>query len=420
MKFNYYNKWNVFHLLHYVLFINLFFCLSVVSLTFADDKNELTDESSLKKIYAQVGDSEKNLQKLEKESNELKIEIKKSQQEIQEITKKKNNIVETRKKNEKILKELNSEIDDLKQKIYQLINKSKGRLRALYRERPIQDFLSFLFSSKSNNTDKILFYVSKIRNYDKKLISDFMSMKRKLLIKIKKQKSIIAKNKVLENELLKIQNEEQVELFKKKSIFNLLVQKEVLEERELGKLRAQALRIETVLKSVTAGDVNLEKSQTLKDEDDKKNKPKKMEAFKGEGLLEKRGKLSLPVNGKVVKHFGKHKVKQFKDFVVSKGIEFVVDKDEKVRVVEKGKVIYVGKMPGYDNILIIDHGKRYYTLYSHLKSIDNNVGEVLDKGDSLGECQTNENGETLFYFELRKDGKPINPKIYFKSEKIFT
>ncbi len=397
------------------IFICVFLNMCIGALAFATDTKEA---NSLEKINQKVNESEANLAKLEKESQDLKNEVAVLNQEVQKITNEKNKITSIREKNEEELKKLENKIQKLKEEIFKLIKRSRGRLRALYRERPIQDFLSFLFSNTNNNTDKVMYYVAKVRKYDKKLMEDLIKVKRELVLKINERQKIIAENKVLENKLIQVQKEEQVKLLSKKSALSLLLQKETLIEKELNELRAQALRIEIVLKSVTEG-ISLEdldfKDIEKKEIKKKEEQLKRVEAFKGEGLLAKRGKIPLPVTGKVVKHFGKHQVKQFRDFVVSKGIEFEVDKDEEAKAVADGKVIYIGKMPGYGNMVILDHGKRYYTLYSHLEKISNNVGDIIEGGESFGTCQSNENGQPLFYFEIRKDGKPINPTLYLAS-----
>ena len=68
-------------------------------------------------------------------------------------------------------------------------------------------------------------------------------------------------------------------------------------------------------------------------------------------------------------------------------------------------------------MIILDHGQRYYTLYSHLTNIDAGVGDVLETGDLVGECEPGVNG-TNFYFEIRKDGKPIDPKLYLNKKEL--
>ena len=88
-----------------------------------------------------------------------------------------------------------------------------------------------------------------------------------------------------------------------------------------------------------------------------------------------------------------------------------------VRNARKGKVIFDGKMPGYGNMIILDHGQRYYTLYSHITNTDLGIGDVLNTGDLIGECESNSNGAN-FYFEIRKDGKPIDPKLYIRKSEL--
>ncbi|MGI6680516.1 MAG: murein hydrolase activator EnvC family protein [Bdellovibrionota bacterium] len=326
-------------------------------------------------------------------------------------------------RNEAELKSLEESIEKLRKEAVVLVNRSKGRLRALYRERPIQDLLSFLFSDKSNNGSRVAFYVSKIRKYDKKLMVRLLAIRQDFAIKANKQREILANNIELENKLIRMHNEEQAQIAKKKETLALLTRKEKQVEKELNELRVQALRIEIVLKSVTTGKELLLETKDIKKKDkEKKDKEKDkdklkrkiVKPFTGKGLLALKGKLPFPVKGKIVKTFGKHQVKKFKDFVITKGIEFAVANGTQAHAVAKGKVIFDGKMPGYGSMIILDHGERYYTIYSHLINIGAKLGDVLDAGDLVGECDVKEQNNN-FYFEIRKDGKPVDPKLYLAS-----
>ena len=83
--------------------------------------------------------------------------------------------------------------------------------------------------------------------------------------------------------------------------------------------------------------------------------------------------------------------------------------------VYQGKVVFAGHLSGYGNTVIVDHTKGYYTLYAKLSEITVKEGEVLRSRERLGFIG---NRRTLrgaeLYFELRVDGRPVNPKPWFR------
>ncbi len=394
----------------------LFLFAFVMNVSYAKSDEKL-NANSLDTIRVKVQETEENLKKLDIEIEKLNNEVFASDNELSKIKSEKEKITKLREQNELELKSLEVSIQNLRKDALLLIQRSKGRLRALYRERPVQDLLSFLFSDNNNNGSRIAFYVTKIRNYDKKLMVELITIRRDYAKKAGRQKRILADNIKLEDQLIYEHKKEALQNANKKKMLASLTKKESQVEKELDKLRAQALRIEIVLASVTNGEELFLKDQKEDKKIKKTKKARETKPFDGKGLLALRGKLPAPVKGKIVKTFGRHQVKKFKDFVISKGVEFSVSNGTLAYAVAKGKVIYDGKMPGYGNMIILDHGQRYYTLYSHLTNIDAGVGDVLETGDLVGECEPGVNG-TNFYFEIRKDGKPIDPKLYLNKKEL--
>ena len=87
-----------------------------------------------------------------------------------------------------------------------------------------------------------------------------------------------------------------------------------------------------------------------------------------------------------------------------------------VRSVFDGKVLYTGELEGYGNLVIIGHGKDYHSLYGHLDRIYVKQNQVVQTGDIIGLSGDTGSliGEAL-YFEMRKNGKPIEPVRWFKT-----
>ncbi|RPJ18192.1 MAG: hypothetical protein EHM30_01140 [Desulfobacteraceae bacterium] len=128
------------------------------------------------------------------------------------------------------------------------------------------------------------------------------------------------------------------------------------------------------------------------------------------GLESLKGLLNLPVKGRITSRFGvffdsKHNVENFKS-----GIDIQTDRGEPIKAVSNGKIIYSGWLKGYGNMIIIDHGKSYYTVYAHLEETFKSKGDLVEKEEVIATAGDagSLSGPGL-YFEVRHHGKPVDP-----------
>ncbi len=75
----------------------------------------------------------------------------------------------------------------------------------------------------------------------------------------------------------------------------------------------------------------------------------------------------------------------------------------------EGVVAFAGQFTGYGNLVIVEHGERAFSLYGHLSAIQVAQGERIPAQAPLGRSGLNPNGTPALYFELRVDGKPVDP-----------
>ncbi len=121
-----------------------------------------------------------------------------------------------------------------------------------------------------------------------------------------------------------------------------------------------------------------------------------------------KGKLLLPVKGKVTNKFG---ARRPDGTMLWKGWFLRAPRGQAVRAVAAGRVVYADWLRGFGNLLIIDHGKGYMSLYGNNETLYKQVGQTLHGGDviaSVGDSGGNENSG--LYFELRHEGNPLDPR----------
>jgi len=127
------------------------------------------------------------------------------------------------------------------------------------------------------------------------------------------------------------------------------------------------------------------------------------------------GMLPLPVQmGRIAKKFGKSVHSKFGTSTYHKGIEIEADEYSPVSAILPGTVEYRGWLKGLGNVIILHHGGGFYTLSAYLHKILKPKGEQVDAGDKIGLVgDTGNNVEPSLYFELRENGKAVDPLKYF-------
>lgn len=128
-----------------------------------------------------------------------------------------------------------------------------------------------------------------------------------------------------------------------------------------------------------------------------------------------KGKLPWPVNGSVVAKFGKqyHPVFKNLELPANNGLDITAPKGSQIKAVFNGTVKQVFVMPGYNQCVLVQHGKNYFTFYCKLGSVNVKAGDKVTTGQVLGTMET-QSGNNQIHFELWKDSKPQNPENWLR------
>ena len=133
------------------------------------------------------------------------------------------------------------------------------------------------------------------------------------------------------------------------------------------------------------------------------------------GLGAQKGRLSLPVKGTIVDRFGRHKHPEFDSFTFSNGISVAAPAGTPIHAVFDGEVIFADYFKGYGNMVIVDHGGGFFSLYAHAASVAKKVGSKVAKNDVLANVGDLDSSKgPLLYFEIRYQGKPVDPAPWFR------
>ncbi len=130
-------------------------------------------------------------------------------------------------------------------------------------------------------------------------------------------------------------------------------------------------------------------------------------AFEGGDFASLRGKLNLPVRGEVTNRFGEAR----EDTGISwKGLFIKANEGNEVKSVASGRVVFADWMRGFGNLLIIDHGDGYMSLYGNNQGLLRKVGDTVKAGDTIASVGNSGGNEVAgLYYELRKQSRPFDP-----------
>ena len=121
--------------------------------------------------------------------------------------------------------------------------------------------------------------------------------------------------------------------------------------------------------------------------------------------------LPWPVSGRVVTSFGKKRVEELGTWTIHNGIEIAADAGTQVRPVLSGEVIYSGPFRSYGNVVIVNHGGGFYSIYGHLAGPLQPKGAKARPEVALGAVAS---GEGRLYLELRQAGRALDPVKWLK------
>ncbi|MDD2885013.1 MAG: peptidoglycan DD-metalloendopeptidase family protein [Dechloromonas sp.] len=122
-----------------------------------------------------------------------------------------------------------------------------------------------------------------------------------------------------------------------------------------------------------------------------------------------KGKLRLPVRGTLTGRYGSAR----EGGSTWRGVFIRADNGQPIKAIANGRVVFADWMRGFGNLLIVDHGDAYLTIYGNNDSLLKEVGQAVRGGETIASVgNTGGNPESGLYFEIRHKGQPIDPMTW--------
>lgn len=354
------------------------------------DKREIVrKEKDLEDIKKQMRETEDAIKNTEKKE---KLTLKDFEKINRLVVKRASDLRDIRKK----LKTVNKDISKTNKKIKSLEKEKKEiekrltlRLRALYKMKKASAVQVVFASTDINDLSKKHKYMTSLMDEDVKLIErrnkniEIYEKEKKTLKSLKNKvvsvKKDIERNKKLEEKLLK----------SKKKLLKKVRSEKKGYTRHIKQLKEAKEDLNSLLTTLR-GKGGRHKSKS--------------------GFMKMEGKLDLPVQGTVLSKYGKVRHPQFKTLTFNNGIVLKAPFGERVKSVYKGTVVYVGWLKGYGQVMIVDHGGGFYTLYGYLFKTLKQKGETVKEGMVIALVGESGIFETpALYFEVREGKVPRDP-----------
>ncbi|UEP37651.1 peptidoglycan DD-metalloendopeptidase family protein [Burkholderia ambifaria] len=117
--------------------------------------------------------------------------------------------------------------------------------------------------------------------------------------------------------------------------------------------------------------------------------------------------LRWPAQGKIVDAFRPGQ---------NRGIQIAGRPGDPVRAAADGRVMYAGTgLNDYGSLIIVQHNADFLTAYAHNRKLLVKTGDIVHQGDAIAEMGDLDNSRVALLFEVRRDGKPVNPMPYLPS-----
>jgi len=300
------------------------------------------------------------------------------------------------------IEKLNNDIDSLEVKLEERKQKLQSRLVDMYKKGKVHTFEVVFTSESFSELSEGIKYLSMIARQDKILYDkvrrtkDLLDLKSRQLEMSREQLEIVKVEADREKETLQIEKNNKQQFLAELSgrqTKQKALEKELNESKESLQYLINKLRVAN--KKIT----------------------KKRDVAEGKHYFDRNKKKAIwPVdNYSIISGFGSVRHPKYNTKTINNGIDLKVDMGAPVIAVYDGDIIYADKFLGYGNVIMIDHGNGYYTLYAHLDQMNVILNQPVMAGETIGTCgDSGSLSGPILHFEIRKDGKPLNPLNFLK------
>jgi septal ring factor EnvC (AmiA/AmiB activator) len=385
---------------------------------FAEKKSE-QPKQALSELQKQLKALKKELDQAQEEHKDAADALKESEVAISGANKKLHEISKQQTDNKKELAKLEAESKSTNLALSKQQKLLSGQLYQQYIHGQESYVQMILQSQRPSEVARDLHYYS----YVAKARADFISKMQMNLNKITKLNELTA-SKLQEITALKQKQMDEKRILelqktKKSKVVKSLSQQIAEQRGQIKKLSRDEKRLSELVSRLAKiipkkKKVAKPSPQTIQTTPQAKvaisNEKLPSDHFTGANFSALKGKLRLPVRGEVSNRFGS--IRQ--DSGISwKGLFIKANEGAEVKAVASGRVVFADWLRGFGNLIILDHGDGYMSLYGNNQSVLRQEGEMVKGGDTIASVgNTGGNESNGLYYELRNQSRPFDPMAW--------
>lgn len=283
------------------------------------------------------------------------------------------------------------------------------RLSSLYKAGELGALRMFFSAESFPQIAENIRYMRSILDNDKRIFVEYNQK----IDELKKLKADLERDAVKKERIMDgiAQKKREIEQEKKKKADYLLKVRQDRKSYEvlLKELQANASRLQVMMERLDA--LSRRKLSSRHKKPGSKLKPQaELPPVSDRGFASQKGRMSLPVRGEILESFGKHKHPEFDSYTFSKGLSISASAGTDIKAIYEGSVIFADYFKGFGNMIIVDHGGGYFSLYAHASRIAKKVGAEVKRYETIatvGDIDSTKGA--ILYFEIRHQGKPVDP-----------
>jgi len=370
--------------------ISLSILLSLVFSSMVSGDDLEASRERLTRIQQRIENTERSLQQKNSEVRSLRDELRSVDEELRSLSRRQRALKNSLAENKKQQQETRTQINELRSRIDAQRDIFEKRISSLYKGGG-GGVVKLLFSGLGPaELDGQFRNMLRIVQHDQRLLDDYR----------RQQESL--EHKLVELDQLKKRQYNDLEKLKKHR--KVLANASKLKNRILGKVRKDQRLLASLKKELEAKASRLSGLLEQLESDTDRQK------VDSSPFARQRGKLPWPVDGEVRIAYGPQRHPDLGTLFDSNGIEIDVEDQTAIKALWKGRVAFASAFKGYGNLVIIDHGNGFHSLYAHASRMIKNVDDRVKQGDIL--AYSGYPGTSGVYLEIRRQGKPVDPETW--------
>jgi septal ring factor EnvC (AmiA/AmiB activator) len=282
------------------------------------------------------------------------------------------------------------------------------RLRALYKLQAQGGVLPIVLSGDDPVTQAVqLRHLTTLATVDARLIREYRVTSEVLA---DRKSRVETRGKELAS--LKSEAEQERAEFDQRALLSKVQDERAYHDRMVGELSEATRRLEAFIRDLQE---KQRRALAKVPPPSRPARPAPGDAPSGAGFASLRGRLTWPADGRVVAEYGPQVNPRFGTKTFRNGIDIEANEGSNIAAVFPGHVVYTGWFRGYGNLIIVDHGGEYYTVYAHAADIRVTEGDEVKQGQIIGTVgDTGSLQGPRLYFEVRHEGKPQDPAQWLR------